>query len=184
MIGQDISANWDYVRGTEANNYFTQIKTALGPEFKPIISVGSYIVGSLIPWDREVNETLGTIALGLGRLQNTLNAVRQTYQLIKDITNSCIRSWDHVKQVAKTWTSMGKGDAAMMVLSVGMTWASFALFTDFDNPVELGNAIATAAVVETVVTVALAILACNPVGAIIGALLAVIDLIVFHCHTG
>ena len=81
LIGQDISANWDYVRATEANNYFTQIKTALGPEFKPIISFGSYIAGSLIPWDKEVNETLGTIAVGIGRLQSTMNTVKQTYHI-------------------------------------------------------------------------------------------------------
>ena len=71
----------------------------------------------------------------------------------------------------------------MMVLSVGMTWASFALFTDFDNPVSLGNAISEA-VVETVVTVALAVLACNPVGAIIGAVLAIIDVIVYIATLG
>jgi hypothetical protein len=63
-----------------------------------------------------------------------------------------------------------------MVVATVIIWVTFALTTDFSNPIALTTAIIYA-ILSTALTVALFVISLNPIGAIIVAILMVIELI-------
>ncbi len=126
-------------------------------------------------------ESTSFVTLLVKAIKKTVKAIQKiqkAVQLAHSLQTATSSGWTK-------WLKLGqrKKAAFMAVVAVVIIWVTFALTTDFSNPVVLYNAIALA-VVQTALTITLFIISLNPIGAIIAAVISLIDIIIMLATFG
>ena len=163
-IGSDPNEVWTYVReyGQIADElgFYEKVVQFLGIDDKITGNDAKAIVGSAIK--------LFKITLGLKTAVQAINWA-----------NSAIGSWKGLMNPTTMSGTSGRLLGAIgCAVSVGIIWLQFGISTDFSDPIALRSALVYA-IVATVITIVLFVISLNPVGAILVAIFAVVDLIVY-----